>query len=137
MARRCLKRPERVERGQAQWRRVFKVIFSIHYADKTSFAALQLKHYKIVCIHVFAQHFWRIAMKVNVSKTNQDLAYFQQRLDEIHMLGHERLKAKARFAQAEAVADALFGAAHAIARLFNRLTSKPAHPSARNAPSAG
>ncbi len=76
-------------------------------------------------------------MNVKVSKTNQDLDFFNQRLDEIRMSGHERLKAKARFAQAEAVADAIVGAAQGVARLFKRLTARPAHPPARNAPSAG
>ena len=73
-------------------------------------------------------------MKSNVSKTNQSLDFFNQRLDEIHMNGHERLKAKARFAQAEAVADALSVAIHWIARQFKRLAAKPGH---RAAPSAG
>jgi hypothetical protein len=45
--------------------------------------------------------------------------------------------AKARFARAEAVADALFVAAQAVARLFKRLTPKPAHPASPTAPSAG
>lgn len=76
-------------------------------------------------------------MNVKVSKTNQDLDFFNRRLDEIRMSGHERLKAKARFAQAEAVADAIAGAAQGVARLFRRLTARPAHPRARNAPSAG
>jgi len=73
-------------------------------------------------------------MKSNVSKTNQSLDFFNQRLDEIRMNGHERLKAKARFAQAEAVADALSVAIHWIARQFKRLAAKPGH---RAAPSAG
>jgi len=73
-------------------------------------------------------------MKSNVSKTNQSLDFFNQRLDDIRMNGHERLKAKARFAQAEAVADALSVAIHWIARQFKRLAAKPGH---RAAPSAG
>jgi hypothetical protein len=85
----------------------------------------------------YAQHLRRIAMTGNVSKTNEDLDFFNRRLDEIQMSGHERLKAKARFAQAEAVADALFAAAHGIARLFKRLTARPAHPGTPAAPSAG
>jgi hypothetical protein len=76
-------------------------------------------------------------MRKNVSKTNQELDFFNQRLDEIRMNGHERLKAKARFAQAEAIADAVFAAAQGIARLFKRLTAKPAHPHAPTAPSVG
>jgi hypothetical protein len=76
-------------------------------------------------------------MNINERKTNQELDFFNQRLDEIRMSGYERLKAKARFAQAEAMAAALFGAAHAIVRLYKRLTAKPAHPPATTAPSAG
>jgi len=76
-------------------------------------------------------------MNVKVSKTNQDLYFFNERLDEIRMSGHERMKAKARFAQAEAVADAIVGAAQGIARLFKRLTAKSEHPAAPTAPSAG
>jgi hypothetical protein len=76
-------------------------------------------------------------MNLNVSKTNENLDFFNRRLDEIRMSGHERLKAKARLAQAEAVADAIFAAAQWVARLFKRLTDKPAHPSTPTAPSAG
>jgi len=76
-------------------------------------------------------------MNRDSSKTNQELNFFNQRLDEIRMSGHERLKAKARFAQAEAMAAALFGAAQAIARLYKRLTTKSAHPTSTTAPSAG
>jgi hypothetical protein len=76
-------------------------------------------------------------MNVEVSKTNHDLDFFNRRLDEVRMSGHERLKAKARFAQAEAVADAIVGASQGVARLFKRLTARPPQPPARNAPSAG
>lgn len=73
-------------------------------------------------------------MSINERETNQNRDFFNQRLDEIRMSGHERLKAKARFAQAEAVADALSVAIHWIARQFKRLAAKPGH---RAAPSAG
>lgn len=76
-------------------------------------------------------------MNVKVSKTNQDLDFIHQRLDEIRMSGHERLLAKARLAQAEAIADTLFAVAQAVARVFKRLTAKPAHPASPTAPSAG
>lgn len=76
-------------------------------------------------------------MNANASKTNQDLDFFNQRLDEIRMSGHERLLAKARFARAEAFAEALSVAAQAIARLFKRLTAKPVHPSSPSTSSAG
>lgn len=76
-------------------------------------------------------------MSINERETNQNRDFFNQRLDEIRMSGHERLKAKARFAQAEAMAAALFGAAQAIARLYKRLTAKRAHPASTTAPSTG
>jgi hypothetical protein len=76
-------------------------------------------------------------MNINASKTNQESDFLNQRLDEIRMSGHERLMAKARLARAEAVADALFVAAQAVARLFKRLTAKAARPAAPTALSAG
>ena len=76
-------------------------------------------------------------MNVNVSKTNENLDFFNQRLDEIQISGHERMKAKARVAQAEAIADAVFAVAQGIARLFKRLTAKSEHPAAPTARSAG
>lgn len=76
-------------------------------------------------------------MNKNVSKTNEDLNFFNQRLDEIRMSGHERMKAKARFAQAEAIADAVFAVAQGMARLFKRLAARSGHPAAPTAPSAG
>lgn len=75
-------------------------------------------------------------MNEKVSKTNRDREFFNRRLDEIRMSGHERLKAKARFAQAEAIVGALFAAGQAIARVFKRLTTKSAHPGTPAAPFA-
>jgi hypothetical protein len=72
-----------------------------------------------------------------VSKTNENLLFFDRHLDAIRMSDHERWMAKARFAQAEAVADALFAAARAINRLFKRLPAKAVHPAAPSARSAG
>jgi hypothetical protein len=46
-------------------------------------------------------------MNEKISKTNDRLEFFNARLDEVRMNGHERLKAKARMAQAEAFADAV------------------------------
>lgn len=78
-------------------------------------------------------------MTKNVSKSNDNMDFLYQRLDEIRMSGHERLKAKARLAQAEAMADLLVAAAQAVTRLFKlkRLTAKSAHPASPPAPSAG
>ncbi len=71
-------------------------------------------------------------MNVKISKTNASLDFFNSRLDEVRMSGHERLKAKARLAQAEAVADALFGAFGGVRRLLRRLTASP--PTRRRRP---
>jgi hypothetical protein len=76
-------------------------------------------------------------MNAKVSKTNASLDFLNSRLDEVRMSGHERLKAKARLAQAEAVAEALFGAFRGVRSLYVRLTAKPAHPAGPTAPSAG
>ena len=73
-------------------------------------------------------------MNAKISKTNADLEFFNRRLDEIRMSGHERLKAKARFAQAEAIADALVAAFRMIGRLFKSPARKPVR---RAAPSVG
>ena len=76
-------------------------------------------------------------MSARNSKANADTDFFNRRIDEIRMSSHERLKAKARLAQAEAIADALAAAVHRIARLFRSITAKPERPSGRSAPSAG
>ena len=76
-------------------------------------------------------------MNEKISKANENSEFFNGLIDEIRMSGHERLKAKARFAQTEAVADAVFATAQGIARLFKRLTAKTEHPGAPTAPSAG
>ena len=61
-------------------------------------------------------------MNEKVSKTNESRAFFNARLDEIRMNGHERLKAKARMAQAEAFADAI----GALFGLLKRAFKSPA-----------
>ena len=64
-------------------------------------------------------------MNQKISKTNEDLSFFYARIDEIRMSGHERLKAKARLAQAEAVADAVFGLIGLGKRLLKTLFARP------------
>ena len=64
-------------------------------------------------------------MNGKISKTNENLAFFNARLDEIRMNGHERLKAKARMAQAEAVADALHGLIAFAGRLLKSPAGRP------------
>ena len=63
-------------------------------------------------------------MKQSISKTNEDLEFLNRRLDEIQMSDPERLRARARVAQAEAVAGAIVAVAHGIARLFKSLTTR-------------
>jgi len=60
-------------------------------------------------------------MNEKISKTNDNLAFFNARLDEVRMSGHERLRAKARFAQAEAIADAAVGMVALVTRLLTSL----------------
>jgi hypothetical protein len=64
-------------------------------------------------------------MKEKISKTNENLDFFNSRLDEVRMSGHERIKAKARMAQAEAVADAIVAGIHLLKRLAKTLTPRP------------
>ena len=58
-------------------------------------------------------------------ETNERAAFFNARLDEIRMSGHERLKAKAQFAQAEAIADAIVVAANLVKGLLKILVLRP------------
>ena len=69
-----------------------------------------------------------------ISKTNADLEFLNRRVDDIQMNDLERLKVKARIAQAEAIAETLASAAHGIARMFKFLRAKSGRPAA---PSAG
>ena len=64
-------------------------------------------------------------MNEKISKTNENLAFFNARLDEVRMSGHERLRAKARMAQAEAIADAVFTFISLGKRLLNSLVARP------------
>jgi hypothetical protein len=63
-------------------------------------------------------------VKEKISKTNDDLDFLNRRLDEIQMSDLERLRARARLAQAEAVASAIAALAHGIARLFKPVTTR-------------
>ena len=64
-------------------------------------------------------------MSMKISKTNPDLEYLYARLDEVRMSGHDRLRAKASLARAEAVADLFIAVANAIHRLLNAIVIKP------------
>ena len=82
-------------------------------------------------------------MTVKISKTNANLDFFNARLDEIRMSGHERLKAKAHLARGEAFADAVFAIGRTIRGLFISKPARTAHTVRRvrrvrrMAPSAG
>jgi len=64
-------------------------------------------------------------MNAKISKTNESIAFFNARLDEVRMSGHERLRAKARLAQTEAIAQAVFDLAGFGKRLLKSLTARP------------
>lgn len=64
-------------------------------------------------------------MKRKISKTNEELDFLNARLDEIRMSGHERLRAKASLARAEAVAGLLVAFARALKRLLKALVLRP------------
>ena len=64
-------------------------------------------------------------MNGKISKTNESLAFFNARLDEVRMSGHERLAAKARLAQTEAIAEAVLQLVGFAKRLLKSLTARP------------
>jgi len=64
-------------------------------------------------------------MNVDISKTKLERAYFAARIDELRMNGHERWKAKARLAQAEAMVDALAAIVSGAKRLLRSLVIRP------------
>lgn len=64
-------------------------------------------------------------MKTEISKSNRRTAFFEAKIDELRMNGHERMKAKARLAQAEAMADAIAAIADGIGRLLRSLVVQP------------
>ena len=70
-------------------------------------------------------------MTNKISKTNVTLT---SRLSEVRISEHERIRAEAQMARAEAFADFLAATATAIGRLFK---SAPAASSQRTATSAG
>ena len=65
-------------------------------------------------------------MKDKISKGNENVEFFNGLIDEIRMNGHERLRAKARLAQGEAMATALVELYGFGKRLFSALTARPA-----------
>lgn len=72
-------------------------------------------------------------MDIKISKANQELDFFNARLDEVRMSGHERLRAKARMAQAEAIASALVACIAFGKRLLKSLEARPVRRPAASA----
>ena len=64
-------------------------------------------------------------MNTKISKTNEREAFFNTLLDEVRMSGHERLRAKASLARAEALADAILAAINLAKRLLKALVVRP------------
>ena len=64
-------------------------------------------------------------MNHKISRTNENLSFFNSRLDEIQMSDHERLRAKARLAQTEAIADAVVALIGLGKRLLKALIARP------------
>ena len=75
-------------------------------------------------------------MAATINKSNADREFFNRRLDEIRMNGHERLKAKAHLARAEAMAAMLAAAVSGIRQLFSP-SDRGGHAGGNAAPSAG
>ena len=72
-------------------------------------------------------------MNRKISKTNEDMAFFNALIDEIQINGHERLRAKARLAQGEAMANAFVGLFDFGKRLLKSLSARPARRSTTSA----
>lgn len=64
-------------------------------------------------------------MNSKISKTNENLDFFNARLDRVQMSEYERLLAKATFARAEAVANAVVELIGLGKRLFKTLVARP------------
>ncbi len=64
-------------------------------------------------------------MKKEISKTNEQEEFFNALLDEVRMSGHERLRAKANLARAEAFADAVAAGVNLVKRLIKSLVLRP------------
>ena len=64
-------------------------------------------------------------MKEKISKSNENIEFFNGLIDEIRINGHERLRAKARLAQGEAMATALVELYDFGKRLIHALIARP------------
>ena len=59
------------------------------------------------------------------SKSNQDLAFFNARIDELQISSYERIRAKAQLARTEAVADAIVAIGRGVHALLKTLVFRP------------
>ena len=68
-------------------------------------------------------------MSRKISRTNSEWDFLNARLNEVRMSDHERLRAKARLAQAETIVDAAFELIGFGKRVLKALAARPArHP---------
>ena len=65
-------------------------------------------------------------MNEKISKAKENLEFFNGLIDEIRINGHERLRAKARLAQGEAMASAMVELFGFGKRLIHALIARPA-----------
>ena len=64
-------------------------------------------------------------MKSKINKSNENIEFFNDLIEEIRINGHERIRAKARLAQGEAMADALVDFIRFGKRLLKSLFARP------------
>ena len=64
-------------------------------------------------------------MKSKINKSNANMEFFNALIDEIRINGHERIRAKARLAQGEAMADAMVESFRLGRRLLKSLLARP------------
>ena len=73
-------------------------------------------------------------MQQKPGNSSSDLEFFYARLDQIRMSGHERLRARAHLASAEAIVETIVWLAGGAKRLLGKLVI---HPIRRLATSLG
>ena len=64
-------------------------------------------------------------MTRTTSRNNSNLEFLYAQLDEVRMSGHERLRAKASLARAEAIADLVVEFTDGVKRLLKTLVVRP------------
>ena len=66
-------------------------------------------------------------MTSKVSKSNADWETINRRLAEVRLSGHQRLKAEAQLARAQAVADTLVVLSATVKRAVKQIFDRPYH----------